>query len=154
MIRRIIAGGQTEADQAGLAVARRLGIPIGGFMPEGWLSEAGSRPDIGTAYCLKETAYSERTRQNVLASDGTEVFGDDRSPGSMLTARLGRRHGKPCLMVPLVSNPAEAADALRAWIAEHCVRTLNVAGNRASEAPGIDLFATRVLAPLFGTERT
>ena len=34
---------------------------------------------------------------------------------------------------------------LRVWIAEHGIRTLNVAGNRASQAPGIEAFVTAVL---------
>ena len=108
MIERIISGGQTGADQAGLAVAKRLGVATGGCMPKGWLTEAGPRPDLGATYGLEEAetaAYPERTERNVLAADGTVVFGDARSRGSMLTARLCRRHGKPCLMVPLDSDP-------------------------------------------------
>ena len=81
----------------------------------------------------------------MLASNGTVVFGDARSRGSMLTAHLCRRHGKPCLMVPLNSDPVDAADKLRTWITEHDVRTLNVAGNRASQAPGIAAFVATVL---------
>jgi hypothetical protein len=35
MLERVISGGQTGADQAGLAAAKRLGVPTGGFMPKG-----------------------------------------------------------------------------------------------------------------------
>ena len=117
-------------------------------MPKGWLTEAGPRPDVGVVYGLQEAeteAYPERTEQNVLASDGTVVFGDARSRGSMLTARLCGRHGKPCLIVPLDSDPVEAAGRLHAWISKHRLKTLNVAGNRASQAPGIVAFVTTVL---------
>ena len=110
MIERVISGGQTGADQAGLAVAKRLGISTGGYMPKGWLTEAGPRPDLAVTYGLEEAetaAYPERTERNVLASDGTVVFGDARSRGSMLTASLCQRHGKPCCMVPLVDEPDE-----------------------------------------------
>jgi Circularly permutated YpsA SLOG family len=64
-------------------------------MPKGWLTETGPRPDLASAYDLTEAAtaeYPERTKLNVLASDGTVVFGDSRSRGSMLTARLCQRH--------------------------------------------------------------
>jgi len=53
-----------------------------------------------------------------------------------------RRNGKPVWKAPVVlkegaarvdADPAE----LRAWLAERCVRTLNVAGNRESKCPGI-----------------
>jgi hypothetical protein len=63
---------------------------------------------LAELYGLAETAtaaYAERTERNVLASDGTIVFGDRRSPGSMLTARLCRQHGKPYRMVPLENMP-------------------------------------------------
>jgi hypothetical protein len=46
MVRKIISGGQTGADQAGLAVAKRLGISTGGFMPKGLLTAAGPQPDL------------------------------------------------------------------------------------------------------------
>lgn len=81
----------------------------------------------------------------MLAADATVIFGDNRSHGSMLTARLCDRHGKLCLIVPLDRDSAAAADTPSAWIAEHCVNTLNVAGNRASQAPGIAEFVTMVL---------
>ena len=148
MIERVISGGQTGADQASLAVAKRLGISTGGCRPKGWLTEAGPRPDLGATYGLEEAetaSYAERTERNVLASDGTVVFGDARSRGSMLTARLCGRHGKPCLLVPPDSDPVGAAGKLRAWIVEQGARTLNVAGNRASHAPGIVAFVTTVL---------
>jgi Circularly permutated YpsA SLOG family len=98
MVERVISGGQTGADQ-GLAAAKRLGVATGGCMPKSWLTEDGPRPDLAAAYGLEEAdtaAYLERTERNVLASDGTVVFGDARSRGSMLTARLCRQHGKPC----------------------------------------------------------
>jgi Circularly permutated YpsA SLOG family len=153
MLERIISGGQTGADQAGLAVAKRLGISTGGYMPKGWLTEAGPRPNLGATYGLEEAAtgaYPDRTERNVLASDATVVFGDARSRGSMLTASLCRKHAKLCLFVPLRRDPVEAAHRLRAWIAEHDVRTLNVAGNRASQAPGIAAFVTAVLEQALG----
>ena len=66
----------------------------------------------------------------MLASDGTVVFGDGRSRGSMLTAGLCRRHGKPCLMVPLDSDPVDAASRLRPSFCALAV-ALAVAGERA-----------------------
>lgn len=145
---RVISGGQTGADQAGLEVARRLGIRTGGFMPKGWRTEDGQRPDLAATFGLEEAAtavYADRTERNVQASDGTVVFGDSRSPGSMLTVRLCQQHGKPCGVVRLVGDVDSTAAALRAWLSEHQIRTLNVAGNRASQAPGIEGFVKAVL---------
>ena len=67
MIERIISGGQTGADQTGLAVAKRLGISTGGYMPKGWLTEDGPRPDLAATYGLEEattSTYPERTERN------------------------------------------------------------------------------------------
>ena len=63
------------------------------------------------------------------------VFGDARSPGSMLTIEICRRHGRPCLTIPPDAAPDQAARQLRAWLDEHRIATLNVAGNRAGQAP-------------------
>ena len=52
MVERVTSGGQTGADQAGLAVAKRLGIPTGGCMRNGWLTEDGPFPDVAAAYGL------------------------------------------------------------------------------------------------------
>jgi hypothetical protein len=148
MVERVISGGQTGADQAGLAAAKRLGIPTGGCMPKGWLTEERPRPDLAETYGLEQAetaAYQERTERNVLASDGTVVFGDSRSRSSILTARLCQRHGKPCVTVPLYQDVGSAASTLRLWLAEHRVRNFNVAGDRASQAPGIRAFVTAVL---------
>ena len=54
-VTKIISGGQTGADQAGLAAAKRLGIPTGGFFSKGFLTEAGPRPDLAAEYRLEET---------------------------------------------------------------------------------------------------
>ena len=117
MVTRIISGGQTGADQAGLAVAKRLGIPTAGFIPKGFLTEAGPRPDLAAEYGLT-TAYQQRTERNVRLADGTVVFGDARSPGSMLTIGLCRRHGRPCVTIPPNAAPDQAARQLRAWLDE------------------------------------
>jgi len=41
MISKIISGGQTGADQAALDAAIKLGIPHGGWIPKGRLTEDG-----------------------------------------------------------------------------------------------------------------
>jgi Circularly permutated YpsA SLOG family len=151
MVERVISGGQTGADQAGLAVAMRLGIPTSGCMPKGWLTEDGPRPDLAVAYGLEEAdtaAYPKRTERNVLASDGTVVFGDARSRGSMLTARLCRRHGRPCCMISLDDSLARAAARLRAWLDEHRVGTQR---RRQPRQPGAGHLGVRGGGPGAGT---
>lgn len=149
MLERVISGGQTGADQGGLEAAARLGIPTGGYMPKGHRTEEGPRPDLGTRFGLTEAAtaaYPDRTERNVLLADGTVVFAAGASPGSRLTVRLCRRHGKPCLELPADVPAGEAAARLGSWLAENGIAVLNVAGSRESGAPGIGEHVARVIA--------
>jgi hypothetical protein len=74
MVKKIISGGQTGADQAALDAAVHLGIPHGGWIPKGRRTEGGMLSD---KYKLKEmtlSSYPKRTEQNVVDSDGTLVI--------------------------------------------------------------------------------
>ncbi|MCD6446738.1 MAG: putative molybdenum carrier protein, partial [Candidatus Marinimicrobia bacterium] len=71
---KIISGGQTGADRAGLDAAMELNIPVGGWCPKGRKSEDGP---IDNKYPLQETTsgdYRVRTERNVKESDGTLIF--------------------------------------------------------------------------------
>jgi hypothetical protein len=46
MLDRIITGGQTGADQAAWRAAHAFAIPTGGWMPLGFLTEDGPRPEF------------------------------------------------------------------------------------------------------------
>jgi len=135
----IISGGQTGADQAALDAAIFLRIPHGGWICSGRKTEAGPLP---ARYLLKELAsprYRDRTEKNILASDGTLIFSfGPLTGGSALTEALAIRHDRPCLRLDLdVITEAQAAAALLAWLNEHGIRILNVAGPRASNEPRI-----------------
>ncbi len=135
MITKIISGGQTGADQAGLMVAHRLGLERGGTAPPGFLTEDGPKPTFLQAMGLVEgkpdpKTYPKRTRKNIQDSDGTVIFGDIKEPGSKLTANICRTLEKPW-----VNNPG-IIFFLR-WAIENNIQVLNVAGNRESKSPGI-----------------
>lgn len=147
MIQKIISGGQTGADQAGLDVAIELGIPHGGWIPKGRKTEDGILPE---KYHLKEmptTSYPKRTEQNIVDSDATIVFSyGPLSGGSALTARLAKKHGKPLLYIDLDKIDIEsAAKKVRGWLSNHPTKRLNVAGSRASKAPDIYKSAFAIL---------
>ncbi|TWU26227.1 putative molybdenum carrier [Novipirellula galeiformis] len=132
---KIISGGQTGVDRAGLDVAIALGIGHGGWCPAGRLSEDGSIP---SRYELQEMASSEyppRTEQNVIDSDATLILYEKKlRSGTLLTRRICDRLGKAYLLVRLeVDEPASIAD----WLAIHQPATLNIAGPRESSARGI-----------------
>ena len=93
----------------------------------------GGNDRLGHSSTLMRLAgNAQQVCTNVRVADGTVVIGDARSPGSMPTIRLCRRHGRPCLTIPPGAAPDQAARQLRAWLDEHRITTLNVAGNRVT----------------------
>ncbi len=145
----IISGGQTGADRAALDFALQNGVDHAGWCPRGRLAEDGP---LDPKYQLRETAttkYDERTRRNVRDSDATVVFSLQESPGggTQLTLDYARRVEKPVLhLIAMLDKPIAAhAAALSGFLKLHRVERLNVAGPRASQAPGIESFVAEVL---------
>jgi hypothetical protein len=144
---KIVSGGQTGVDRAALDVARELGLPCGGWCPKGRRAEDGP---IDARYPLQETpgdGYPQRTEWNVRDSDGTLILTrGEPDRGTRLTAELAQRYGKPLLVLDLAEEPDTAK--VRAWVEEHRIQVLNVAGPRASSCPGIYDQAARFLRKL------
>jgi hypothetical protein len=139
MIKRIVSGGQTGVDRAGLDVAIKLGIAHGGWIPRGRLTESGALPQ---KYHLKETSssqYSERTEKNVVAAEGTLILSHGPlTGGSGYTRAMAIKHGRPWLHIDLDRMAAfHAATAINNWILQKEIEILNVAGPRASADPAI-----------------
>ena len=147
----IVSGGQTGADRAALDWAMARGIPHGGWCPRGRRAEDGRIPD---RYALRETPsrdYEQRTRWNVRNSDGTLIISRSEAltGGSAYTARCAGRLARPWLH----AHPgADDAQAIRAFLEQHRIRTLNVAGPRASTDAGIYEYAYGLLERLTGVE--
>ena len=133
---KIISGGQTGADRAGLEAALTLGISIGGYCPKGRRSEDGRIPQRYTLTEMHSSGYEERTRKNVAESDVTIVFTrGPLTPGSRLTLQIARQLGKPALHVDL--DAEHPAAQVQAFLEQHQPGVLNVAGSRESRADGI-----------------
>jgi hypothetical protein len=136
---RVITGGQTGADQAAWWAAKAAGIPTGGAMPSGFLTEAGPRPNFAElfgAHALKSANIPAQIAANVEASDGTLWFGCPDSPDGEATVRACGRLGRPVLVIRLGWPPALPSDVVE-WLHENRVKVLNVAGNRESLEPGV-----------------
>ncbi len=151
MIKKIISGGQTGADQAALDTAIKLDIPHGGWLPKGRLTEAGPLPE---RYKLKEMAsssYPRRTEQNVIDSDGTLIFSHgELAGGSKLTRELAEKHSRPFLHTDLNKTTSfDAARDINSWILKNGIETLNVAGPRASGDPNIYQAVADIIEALF-----
>ena len=135
-LQKIVSGGQTGVDRAALDAALASGVSVGGWCPQGRRAEDGPIPE---RYPLEETpseAYEQRTAWNVRDSDGTLIITDGTlKGGTALTMQEANRQGRALLHVR-TSDPAPV-EMIRAWGEDHDVRTLNVAGPRASEVEGI-----------------
>jgi len=145
-VERIVSGGQTGADRAGLDVALRQGIPHGGWCPKGRRSETGRIP---AKYRLKETprpTYIKRTEWNVRDSDGTAIFTirPDLRGVSWRAQEFAQQSDKPHIHIPLSGTYQPALDLLK-FITAHKIRTLNVAGSRENQEPGIASWVEGVL---------
>ena len=139
MIEKIISGGQTGADRAALDAAIELNIPHGGWVPKGRLAEDGVVPPSYQVSEVPADSYAARTEKNVEDSDGTLIFSHGPlTGGSALTQELAEKHKRPSLHIDLNRIPALKAAAMIAdWVDRHPVKTLNVAGPRASNDPDI-----------------
>ncbi len=119
-------------------------------MPEGFLTEAGPRPEFAETFGAVEMTgggYPERTRANVRDSDATIWFGNPESPGGRTTLRACTGFGKPVYLV--IEGQTQPADVVT-WIEAEKFRVLNVAGNRESTEPGIGELVERFLVAVFG----
>ncbi len=141
---KIVSGGQTGVDRAALDVAMELGIDYGGWCPQGGLAEDHPNPPgLLTAYPkLKQTPtadVSHRTRWNVRDADATIILvaGSTPSKGTDFTEKCAQDFERDCLKLDLDRGDDLVKEA-KAWIASlGAIRTLNVAGPRESEAPGV-----------------
>jgi hypothetical protein len=137
IIKKIISGGQTGADQAALDAAIKHNIPHGGSIPKGRPTEDGVLPDKYHLEEMSTKSYPKRTEANVVDSDATVVFthGNLRG-GSLLTRKKALEHDKPTLLINLSKmSMDEAVDLLDSFIKENKIEILNVAGSRASKDP-------------------
>ena len=148
MLEKVISGGQTGADRAGLDAAMEAGIAVGGCCPKGRLAEDGPVPDRYTLTELKSASYPERTERNVKDSDGTLVLNMGKlTGGTKKTVEFADKHGKPCLVVQL-DQPWQP-DAVASWIQQGGIKVLNIAGPRESKCPGLHDQAFEYLRQLF-----
>jgi hypothetical protein len=106
--------------------------------------------------------YAQRTEWNVRDSDATVVFTISSAPtgGTALTLQIAHRLAKPCLHLCASEldrtasetpvNFAKSAKLLQAFLRNHTVERLNIAGPRASQEPFVAEFVGQVLRAALG----
>jgi hypothetical protein len=132
---KITSGGQTGVDRAALDVALSLGVPCGGWCPEGRLSETGRIPSHYPVCELAGGGYLERTAQNVCDADGTVIFyRETLQGGTKATADFCARFGKPALLIDgHLDSLEEAAKQVTKFVRDYRIEILNIAGPRSSQ---------------------
>jgi Circularly permutated YpsA SLOG family len=159
ILRKIISGGQTGADRAGLDFAIEVGVEHGGAVPRGRMAEDGPITQRYRLTELSSDSYEVRTRQNVWDSDGTAIFtlGPAISGGTKLTLDYASEIRKPFLHIHDgnvrndLNTLIRAAERLRNFIDSNNIEILNVAGSRESGEPGIYAFTQDLLRALWKT---
>jgi hypothetical protein len=151
MLKVVRSGGQTGADIAGVATAKRFGYKTGGTMTKGWKTLNGPRPDYAEKYGMKEhssTNYPPRTYENVRDSDGTICFAFNfESPRERCTKKAIDQYKKPSIRVS-VQDPRPVQEVVD-WLIINNIETLNVAGNSEQTYPGMAEFTAKYLAEVF-----
>lgn len=144
---KIVSGGQTGADRAGLDFALNYGLECGGYCPRGRKAEDGP---ISGRYPLEELEsedYRKRTQKNAVDSQATVIFSYGKlKRGSLLTHEICLQRDKPCLHLDGdLKSIEDASQTLRNFIEDHFIMVLNVAGQRLSGEPRIYDYTFKVL---------
>lgn len=132
---KVFSGGQTGVDQAGLAAAKKVRFNTSGWMPKGFKTEDGPRPDLGSLYGLKEdssASYVPRTHKNAAEAQVTLWWGTTTSPGYRCTLEGCNR-----VNVPLFNMKLHTVKETIDYILSNNFTKLNIAGHRESKHPGI-----------------
>ena len=143
---KIVSGGQTGVDRAGLDWAIQNGIAHGGWCPNGRLATDGPLPP---RYHLRETdssGYRQRTKLNVRDSDATLIFNIGKMDGGTLqTVRFAQTLTQPHYIFQLEQASPAACDEMMRWWRALGARSLNIAGPREEKRPGIYLATLAIL---------
>ncbi len=163
---KVISGGQTGADEAGLSAARMFKLETGGTAPANFQTEAGPNPKLAEYGLVAVGDYASRTVRNVRDSDGTLILAYNlQSPGTVLTRRTCFNEDKFFCEIDidqLVSNDRLTTDEFKAevqrlgkraakFVVDNHIQILNIAGNREIQHSGgtVKLCSQLVLLQMF-----
>ncbi len=149
-LKRIVSGGQTGTDRAALDAALDHGFPAGGWCPEDHKAEDGAIPGRYPVKALPGAGYRQRTKQNVIDSDGTLViYFDWLFGGTEETVAFCIKEKRPYLLIDAAEVSVDrATEKTRVFIRELNIGVLNVAGPRASDEPEAYGYAKSVITPV------
>jgi len=150
-----ISGGQTGVDRGMLDACLDLNFPCAGWCPEGRQAEDGPIDSKYPLQVLPGAGYPERTRENVLDSDGTIIlFSGELSGGTRSSHKLARSRRKPYLLINSEEITIEqAVHQASHFIFNHGLWRINFSGPRASEWPTAHDFSYQFTSGLIDAVR-
>jgi Circularly permutated YpsA SLOG family len=135
---KIVSGGETGVDRAALDAALAQNFPCGGWAPGDRSAEDGIIAQRYPLVALPKGGPRQRTRLNVVDSDGSAIFFfETLKGGARLTRNLCALEKRPYLSIDVqkTADPREAAVQLKEFVDRHQIGMLNVSGPRASRWP-------------------
>jgi Circularly permutated YpsA SLOG family len=148
MLNKIVSGGQTGVDRAALDAALAANVPCGGWAPGDRMAEDGIIPDRYPLMVLPNGSNRQRTRLNVVDSDGTAIlYNESLNGGTRLTRNLCALLKRPYILINAreTPDPTVAAERIVKFIEYDAIKVLNVAGPRQSGWAGGYAFSLKVI---------
>ena len=152
---KIVSGAQTGVDRAALDAALESGIEAGGWCPEGRLAEDGIIPEKYPVKELPDSGYRQRTKRNVIDSDGTVIiYFAYPSGGTEQTIAFCIEEKKPYVLIDGEELTVERASGkIQVFIDQYSISILNVAGPRAGGEPRAYEYARKVIFSVLQGDR-
>jgi hypothetical protein len=132
VLTKIVSGGETGVDRGALDAALAARFPCGGWCMPDRTADDGLIAEGYPVTPIAAGGYRQRTRQNVIDSDGTLILHHEcLKGGTRLTRNLCALEKKPFIILDAQRLPhTAAADAAFAFVQQHHIGVLNVAGPR------------------------
>ena len=149
---KIVSGGQTGVDRGALDAALSVGVPCGGWCPEGRMADDGIIPDYYPLTVLESSGYRKRTKQNVQDSDATVIIYLDYifpNGGTELTLLECIKQRKPYLLIDGNEFSIErAAKRIYSFYEKNNILILNIAGPKGSNLPQAHHYTQQVITTM------
>jgi hypothetical protein len=148
---KVVCGGETGADRAAVDFALSHHVPYGGWVPrDGWAEDYYEPPGLLAVYPefvpTQSTDLAVRTTLNVRDSTATVVFSPPIATSNGVTQTLTMANVLKRPVAVIDPSSADADAQFETFLARLSLAvTLNVAGPRESEAPGLYRSVTDLL---------
>lgn len=147
MLKKIISGGLTVSDQAALDAAISLGIPHGGYIPWGRMTEIGTLSSKYKLQEMKTDNHFECIERNVKESTGTLIISvAELNDDSKYARKITIKNSHQVFVVDLELIPSfEATTLVYDWIQKYNIDVLFIIGPFTYEYLNIDRHMTIII---------